>query len=88
MHKNKLTHTDLKPENIILYYDKFKKVPLKTFQDKKSNIRGLSRSSTRSQSRRSNPKMVYKPINDKIKIIDMGGATWEDEYHSTVINTR
>eukprot|EP01016_Furgasonia_blochmanni_P056559 TRINITY_DN9668_c0_g1_i1.p1 TRINITY_DN9668_c0_g1~~TRINITY_DN9668_c0_g1_i1.p1 ORF type:complete len:183 (-),score=18.37 TRINITY_DN9668_c0_g1_i1:205-753(-) len=28
------------------------------------------------------------PLDDRIKIIDMGGATYDDEYHSTIINTR
>ena len=26
--------------------------------------------------------------DDKIKLIDFGGATYDDEHHSTVINTR
>lgn len=28
------------------------------------------------------------PISDDIKIIDFGGATFEDEHHSDIINTR
>ena len=28
------------------------------------------------------------PRHDKIKLIDFGGATYDDEHHSTVINTR
>ena len=30
----------------------------------------------------------YKPINDQIKLIDFGGATYEDEHHTQIINTR
>jgi len=100
MHKMQLTHTDLKPENILLQFDDLKMNPFRTYQaaktmDKvdKSPISRFSRSSTRSQSRFTqnqykNQQMVYEPYNDKIKIIDMGGATWDDEYHSSIIQTR
>ena len=86
MHKNKLTHTDLKPENILLQYEDLKRVPFKTYSKKKDWR--FSRSSTRSQSKRSKQKMTYEPVYDKIKLIDMGGATWDHEHHSTIINTR
>ena len=86
MHKNKLTHTDLKPENILLQYEDLKRVPFKTYSKKTSGR--FSRSSTRSQSKRPMPKMTYEPVYDKIKLIDMGGATWDHEHHSTIINTR
>lgn len=33
-------------------------------------------------------KHHFKPINTGIKIIDFGGATFEDQYHSSIINTR
>ena len=29
-----------------------------------------------------------KPIHDEIKIIDFGGATYEKEHHTAIINTR
>jgi hypothetical protein len=29
-----------------------------------------------------------KPIDDEVKLIDFGGATYEDEHHTTIINTR
>lgn len=29
-----------------------------------------------------------KPRSSKVKLIDFGGATSEDEYHTAVINTR
>ena len=32
--------------------------------------------------------MTYEPVSSKIKLIDMGGATWDHEHHSTIINTR
>lgn len=29
-----------------------------------------------------------KPIRDNVKVIDFGGATYESEYRTSVINTR
>lgn len=31
---------------------------------------------------------IFLPENPKIKVIDLGGATFDNEYHSTLINTR
>jgi hypothetical protein len=30
----------------------------------------------------------FKPINSEIKLIDFGGATYEEEHHTQIINTR
>lgn len=97
----KLTHTDLKvyyyfiqPENILL-----KNSAIKTIRDKSQyplNIKYKEKQerskspSTRSYSRennRSNNEYKY-PASTEVKIIDFGGATYEDERHSDVINTR
>jgi len=32
-------------------------------------------------------KWVY-PVSDQIKIIDFGGSTYDDDQHSSIINTR
>lgn len=29
-----------------------------------------------------------RPVSDHIKLIDFGGATYDDEQHSSIINTR
>jgi serine/threonine protein kinase len=79
MHSIGLTHTDLKPENILLVDDEY--VPLRS----RRNCGMDDRSSTCS---RSQEKIYYRPRYDKIKIIDMGGATYDDEHHSSIINTR
>ena len=36
------------------------------------------------------PKEEYwsMPINDEVKLIDFGGATYNDDHHSAIINTR
>lgn len=31
---------------------------------------------------------LYLPESDEIRIIDMGGATFDHDHHSSVINTR
>lgn len=33
-------------------------------------------------------KYFYEPLSSEIKIIDFGGATFEDDYHTSIINTR
>ena len=33
-------------------------------------------------------KKWVRPVSDHIKIIDFGGATYDDEVHSSIINTR
>lgn len=45
-----------------------------------------------SDTKRSAPSKVQKtwlrPINTEVKVIDFGGATYEDERHTLIINTR
>jgi len=89
--KMKLTHTDLKPENLLLIDNKYdiikkrecfpKNVLKKESKNKKSSP------STGSYTNESNDK-YYLPISNEIRIIDFGGATYEDESHTEIINTR
>jgi len=82
MHHVHLTHTDLKPENILLVNDEC--VPIKERSTSEESPRN-ERSSTRSTSQ---DKVYYVPKDDRVKLIDMGGATYDHEHHSSVINTR
>jgi len=73
MHESGITHTDLKPENVLLATDKKKtcsrtKIPYEL--DRSTNYR------------------YYVPQASKIKLIDFGGAVYDHEYHGKVINTR
>ena len=88
MHRHNLTHTDLKPENILLKYDELKKVTIyhKRYSEHRSSTRSKSHRSTRSYHNKTT--VLYEPMEDKIKIIDMGGATWDYDHKSSVINTR
>jgi len=61
-HSNKLTHTDLKLENILFVSNDY-------IRDKKTKL--------------------YLPRNSfEIRLIDFGGATFEKDHHSSIINTR
>ncbi|GIX65792.1 cell-cycle-associated protein kinase CLK, putative [Babesia caballi] len=67
--KNRLIHTDLKPENVLLTCapDQYIEVP-------------FPRSTT--------GMMTKRPASADIKIIDFGSTIYEDDYHSSIINTR
>lgn len=67
--KNRLIHTDLKPENVLLTCgrDEFIEVP---FPRSKTGM------------------MTRRPATSDIKIIDFGSTIYDDDYHSTIINTR
>jgi serine/threonine protein kinase len=41
-----------------------------------------------SQPKSLNQKVWHKPICTEVKVIDFGGATYEHERHSLIINTR
>eukprot|EP01083_Nonionella_stella_P003983 11463_1 len=61
-HQNKLTHTDLKLENILFVCDEYVRC-------KKTEL--------------------YLPRTSfEIRLIDFGGATFESDHHSSIINTR
>eukprot|EP00494_Astrolonche_serrata_P028891 UN29158 len=64
-HTLDLTHTDLKPENVLLAYDDYEKV-----YDEKHGA-------------------AYRvPRRVDVRLIDFGGATFADDHHSQMINTR
>lgn len=77
LHRNRLCHTDLKLENILFVEgpDVHYAVPARKAQ---INARGEP----------SVMKSVLLPKDIKIKLIDFGGATYEDMKKSRIINTR
>lgn len=86
LHQHCLTHTDLKPENILLMSDKYIVKSTNDFEKKTEHTsEDDGRSSTCSKSQKGK---YYLPIDERIKIIDFGGATYDCEHHSSVINTR
>ncbi|GAB0135653.1 hypothetical protein EsDP_00003984 [Epichloe bromicola] len=76
LHDLNLIHTDLKPENILLADD--------TYQTFTYNRKIPSSSTT--ISRQASQRRVL--LDTEIRLIDFGSATFQDEYHSSVVSTR
>lgn len=93
LHLNKLTHTDLKPENILFvksdYVEEYN--PKLVCCCPCPPIPQLS------------PGFIWSPTSDRVsfqrcdertlkdpdvKVVDFGSATYDDEYHSTLVSTR
>lgn len=76
LHDLNLIHTDLKPENILLWDANYQ-----TF----TYNRKIPSSST-TVSRQATQRRVL--LDTEIRLIDFGSATFQDEYHSSVVSTR
>lgn len=76
LHDLNLIHTDLKPENILLVNGQYQ-----TFTYNR-NIP----SSSHTTSRTARQRRVL--LDSEIRLIDFGSATFDDEYHSSVVSTR
>ncbi|KAH6606856.1 hypothetical protein Trco_006009 [Trichoderma cornu-damae] len=76
LHDLNLIHTDLKPENILLCDN--------TYQTFTYNRKIPSSSTT--INRQSSQRRVL--LDTEIRLIDFGSATFQDEYHSSVVSTR
>ncbi|KIY66526.1 kinase-like protein [Cylindrobasidium torrendii FP15055 ss-10] len=73
LHELKLVHTDLKPENILLVNNAYNTIPIPQPQTGKRVVP---------------PKQKRILASTDIRLIDFGSATFETEYHSTVVSTR
>jgi dual-specificity kinase len=76
LHDLNLIHTDLKPENILLVNNGYH-----TY----NYNRAIPSSSTQTQ-RQGRSRRVL--LDTDIRLIDFGSATFDDEYHSSVVSTR
>ncbi|EON62220.1 CMGC/CLK protein kinase [Coniosporium apollinis CBS 100218] len=76
LHDLSLIHTDLKPENILLVNNAYQ-----TF----TYNRTIPSSSTTTSRSAKHRKVLLDP---EIRLIDFGSATFQDEYHSSVVSTR
>ncbi|KAK3954167.1 kinase-like domain-containing protein [Pseudoneurospora amorphoporcata] len=76
LHDLNLIHTDLKPENILLCNQEYQ-----TF----TYSRTIPSSSTLTNRRAVHRKVL---LDTEIRLIDFGSATFQDEYHSSVVSTR
>ncbi|KAF8309916.1 kinase-like protein [Clavulina sp. PMI_390] len=73
LHDLHLVHTDLKPENILLVHNDYRI----------TTVPG-----SLSGSRRNPPSTKMVLLNTEVRLIDFGSATFENEYHSSVVSTR
>lgn len=76
LHDLNLIHTDLKPENILLVHNAYQ-----TFTYNRTIP-----SSSQTVCRNARQRRVL--LDSEIRLIDFGSATFEDEYHSSVVSTR
>ncbi|KKK16982.1 hypothetical protein P175DRAFT_0146299 [Aspergillus ochraceoroseus IBT 24754] len=76
LHDLNLIHTDLKPENILLVKNAYQ-----TFTYNRTIP-----SSSHAISRNARQRRVL--LDSEIRLIDFGSATFDDEYHSSVVSTR
>ncbi|KAK1831690.1 kinase-like domain-containing protein [Podospora conica] len=76
LHDLNLIHTDLKPENILLCHNEYQ-----TF----TYNRKVPSSSTTVNRQATQRKVL---LDTEIRLIDFGSATFQDEYHSSVVSTR
>ncbi|KAH0541978.1 hypothetical protein FGG08_003610 [Glutinoglossum americanum] len=76
LHDLNLIHTDLKPENILLVNNRYQ-----TFTYNRTIP-----SSSSTVARTSRQRKVL--LDTEIRLIDFGSATFDDEYHSSVVSTR
>ncbi|PLB33762.1 putative protein kinase (Lkh1) [Aspergillus candidus] len=76
LHDLNLIHTDLKPENILLVSNSYQ-----TFTYNRT-IPSSSHAITRTARQR---RVL---LDSEIRLIDFGSATFDDEYHSSVVSTR
>ncbi|GBE88243.1 Dual specificity protein kinase lkh1 [Sparassis crispa] len=72
LHELRLIHTDLKPENILLVNNDYRIVTIPAATGK----------------RNATPRNKRILDSTEIHLIDFGSATFEDEYHSSVVCTR
>ncbi|GJJ08281.1 hypothetical protein Clacol_002491 [Clathrus columnatus] len=75
LHSQRLVHTDLKPENILLVCNDFRLRPMVP-----AGLPGRRGSAA--------PKQRRELESTEIRLIDFGSATFDEEYHSTVVSTR
>ena len=90
MHELHLVHTDLKPENILLVHNDYKFVNVPVPGKVSSLILIIHRPGlTENILKRNVPPRAKKILDStEIRLIDFGSATFEEEYHSSVVSTQ
>ncbi|KAE8892077.1 hypothetical protein PF005_g3082 [Phytophthora fragariae] len=104
IHSIRLIHTDLKPENILLVDDEEERLSCDSSSPSSTSSYGSPDGSSgreqwsngrqwkkreRAMSDADSGRLSLRPpANNAVKLIDFGGATYEDESKSSIINTR
>ncbi|KAL7693929.1 putative protein kinase [Plasmopara halstedii] len=104
IHSIRLVHTDLKPENILLVDDEEERASCDSSSPSSTSSYGSRNGSSgrenwsngRQWKKRdrgcsdvdSDRLSLRPPASNAVKLIDFGGATYEDESKSSIINTR
>ena len=83
LHRLKLVHTDLKPENILLCHNDARLSGPRVSGDWPGLVDGFVADR---QVKGAKNTSILK--NTDIRLIDFGSATFENEYHSSVVSTR
>lgn len=73
----RMTHTDLKPENILL-----------ESMEPARQVDFPREATWKPSAKRRSTSSYVRPATPAIRLIDFGNATYEDEHHSSIINTR
>ncbi|KAL5485801.1 LKH1 [Sanghuangporus weigelae] len=93
LHDLRLVHTDLKPENILLAENSYQTITYPStkvgrFVQRYDELFSYSQSDVVNVQRGQPPRVKRILNNTDIRLIDFGSATFEEEYHSSVVSTR
>ena len=90
LHDLRLIHTDLKPENILLVHNDYRvvNIPVPNKVNFKSDlpVKSVIKNKLLQRNAPLKPKRILESTD--IRLIDFGSATFEQEYHSSVVSTR
>ena len=89
MHELKMTHTDLKPENVLLEAPGYVRVVSGDVNNANNNATNMATAAAVATTTTTTSACTIKvPVTSAIKLIDFGSTTLEDQYHSTIVSTR
>ena len=89
MHELKMTHTDLKPENVLLEAPGYVRVVSGDVNNANNNAANAATAAAVATTTTTTSACTIKvPVTSAIKLIDFGSTTLEDQYHSTIVSTR
>ena len=88
MHELKMTHTDLKPENVLLEAPGYVRVVSGDVNANNNATNAATAAAVATTTTTTSACTIKVPVTSAIKLIDFGSTTLEDQYHSTIVSTR